>query len=285
MESIENLKYAILNEWTDDPPVEFKLYYDTWFESLSEVKPIVDEIIDHVKTAIGYEEEYAEDFEDDLEGLDPFDEDGKLTSEDLAVWDWDNGGSGCGCVVYAEGADIADAAAEFLEDLLDDNEEVGLDEDDEGNYLIEFPVTVCMGHGDGGDVLVEVPVTSDEFIDLLNCYREDTEISDCENLENLVSRIESAAADEAETAAEELDDELDCSEASYIISFPEDIPEIADVFVPGLTDIEIKRSIERAKADPTNIEAVMPLLKTIEVLVENENDSTWWNYKLFRGFV
>ena len=51
MESIENLKYAILNEWTDDPPVEFKLYYDTWFESLSEVKPIVDEIIDHVKNA------------------------------------------------------------------------------------------------------------------------------------------------------------------------------------------------------------------------------------------
>ena len=276
MESIENLKYAILNEWTDDPPAGcVTLYYDTWFESLSEVKPIVDEIIDHVKNAIGYEEEYAEDFEDDLEGLDPFDEDGNLTSEDLAAWDWDNGGSGCGCDVYAEGADIADAAAEFLKDRLDDIEEVGFDEDDEGNYLIEFPVTVCMGHGDGGNVLVEVPVTSDEFIDLLNCYREDAEISDCENLENLVSRIESAAADEAETAAEELDDELDCSEASYIISFPEDIPDIADEFEPGLTDIEIKRSIERAKADPTNIEAVMPLLKTIEALVENLNDSMW----------
>ena len=211
MESIENLKYAILNEWTDDPPAGCDtIYYDTWFESLSEVKPLIEEIIDHVKNAIGYEEEYAEDFEDDIEGLDPFDEDGNLTSEDLAAWDWDNGGSGCGCDVYAEGADIADAAAEFLEDRLDDIEEVGFDEDDEGNYLIEFPVTVCMGHGDGGDVLVEVPVTSEEFIDLLNCYREDTEISDCENLENLVSRIESAAADEAETVAEELDDELDC---------------------------------------------------------------------------
>ena len=52
MESIENLKYAILNEWTDDPPAGcVTLYYDTWFESLSEVKPIVDEIIDHVKNA------------------------------------------------------------------------------------------------------------------------------------------------------------------------------------------------------------------------------------------
>lgn len=61
MESIENLKYAILNEWTDDPPAGcVTIYYDAWFESLSEVKPLIEEIIDHVKNAIGYEEEYAE---------------------------------------------------------------------------------------------------------------------------------------------------------------------------------------------------------------------------------
>ena len=54
MESIENLKYAILNEWTDDPPTGcVTIYYDTWFESLSEVKPLIEEIIDHVKNAIG----------------------------------------------------------------------------------------------------------------------------------------------------------------------------------------------------------------------------------------
>ena len=58
MESIDNFKYVILNEWTDNPPAGcVTLYYDTWFESLSEVKPIVDEIIDYVKNAIRYEEE------------------------------------------------------------------------------------------------------------------------------------------------------------------------------------------------------------------------------------
>lgn len=207
--------------------------------------------------------------------MEPYDEDGNLAPEDIASWSWDNGGSGCGCIVYAEGADIAEAAAEFLEDRLDDIEEVDFDKDDEGNYLIEFPVTVCMGHGDGGDVLVEVPVPKEEFVKLLDCCREDSEISDCEGLKDLVSRIESAAADEAETAAEELDDELDCSEVSCIISFPEDILDIAEEFEQGLSEIEIKRVIERAKAEPTNIKAVMPLLKTIEALVENLNDSMW----------
>lgn len=276
MNKMENLKYIILNEWTHDPPAGcITLYYDTWFESLSEVKPLIDEIVEHVKNAIGYEEEYAEDFEDEIEGLYPYDEDGSITSEDLAAWDWDNGGSGCGCEVYAEGVDIVDAAVEFLEDRLDDIEEVGFDEDDEGNYLIEFPVTVCMGQGDGGDVLVEVAVTSEEFIELLNCYREDSEISDCRALDSLVSRIEDAATDEAEIAAEELNEELDCSEASCIIAFPEDIPDIADEFEPGLTDIEIRKTIKKAKADPENVDAVMPLLKTIEALIENLNDSMW----------
>ena len=276
MNKMENLKYIILNEWTHDPPAGcITLYYDTWFESLSEVNPLIDEIVEHVKNAIGYEEEYAEDFEDEIEGLYPYDEDGSITSEDLAAWDWDNGGSGCGCEVYAEGVDIVDAAVEFLEDRLDDIEEVGFDEDDEGNYLIEFPVTVCMGQGDGGDVLVEVAVTSEEFIELLNCYREDSEISDCRALDSLVSRIEDAATDEAEIAAEELNEELDCSEASCIIAFPEDIPDIADEFEPGLTDIEIRKTIKKAKADPENVDAVMPLLKTIEALIENLNDSMW----------
>lgn len=276
MNKMENLKYIILNEWTHDPPAGcITLYYDTWFESLSEVKPLIDEIVEHVKNAIGYEEEYAEDFEDEIEGLYPYDEDGSITSEELAAWDWDNGGSGCGCEVYAEGVDIVDAAVEFLEDRLDDIEEVGFDEDDEGNYLIEFPVTVCMGQGDGGDVLVEVAVTSEEFIELLNCYREDSEISDCRALDSLVSRIEDAATDEAEIAAEELNEELDCSEASCIIAFPEDIPDIADEFEPGLTDIEIRKTIKKAKADPENVDAVMPLLKTIEALIENLNDSMW----------
>lgn len=272
---IEDLKYAILNEWTQDPPAGcITLYYDTWFESLEEVKPIIDEIIEHIEIAIGYEEDYAEDF-DDIEGLSPYDEAGNLTAEDLAVWDWDNGGAGCGCDIYAEGADIVDEAVGFLEARLDDIEEVGFDEDDEGNYLIEFPVTVCMGYGDGGDVLVDVPVTSEEFIELLNCYREDSEISDCENLESLVSRIESATADEAEALAEEFDDKLDRSEASYIIAFPEDISDIADEFESGLTDIEIRDVIKRAQADPENVDAVMPLLKTIEALIEKLNESMW----------
>lgn len=281
MGSVDTLKYAIFNEWTDDPPAGcVTLYYASWFESCSEVKPIIDEIIDHVKDAIGYEEPddedlEDEDFEDEIEGLDPSDENGDISVEDIKAWDWDNGGSGCGCVVYAEGIDIAEAASDFCEEHMDDIEELDFDEDDDGNIILEFPVTVCIGSGDGGDVLVDVPVSREEFIELLQCYRNDSEISDWNGLVTLVSKIESAASDEAEAAADELGEEIDCSEASCLIAFPDDIPDIADEFAPGLTSIEIEMAVEKARTNPADTEAVMSLLRTVDALIENLNESLW----------
>lgn len=281
MSTVENLKYAVFHEWTDDPPAGcVTLYYDTWFEDTDEIQPLVDEIIEHIKDAIGYEEPDEEDlededFEDEIEGLDPTDEEGNITPDNLRDWSWDNGGSGCGCIVYAEGADIAEAAIEFYEEYLDDIAEVDLEEDGEGNLLIEFPVDVCIGGGDGGEVCVTVPVTKKEFIELLECYRHDTDISDWEGLEKLVPRIEEAAKDEAESDAEELDDNLDCSEANCIISFPEELVDIAEECRKGLTSIEIETTIEKAKENPENEDSVMALLKTISDLVDALNDSIW----------
>ena len=45
------------------------------------------------------------------------------------------------------------------------------------------------------------------------------------------------------------------------------------VYIDG--SIEIRKTIKKAKADPENVDAVMPLLKTIEALIENLNDSMW----------
>lgn len=276
MKSIENLKYAIFNEWTDDPPAGcVTLYYDICFERPDEVKPIIEEIIDHVKDAIGYEEPDAEDlededFEDEIDGLDPADEEGNLSSDAIKNWSWDNGGSGCGCIVYAEGSDIAEAAIGFIEEYYEDIEELDIEEDEEGNLIIEFPVTVCLGGRDGEDISVTVPVTKEEFIELLGCCREEEEIVSCEGLERLVSRIEEAAKDEADEI-----EALGCSEADCLISYPEELIDIADEYRKGLTNIEIDLAIAKAKAEPDNIEAVMPLLKTIEALIENLNESVW----------
>lgn len=281
MDTIEDLKYVILDEWTDDPPAGcVSLYYDIWFEDPDEVRPIIDEIVDHVKDAIGYEEPDDDecedvDFEDEIEGLDPADEDGNLSLDSISNWSWDNGGSGCGCIAYAEGSDIVETAIDFFEDHFDDIEEVDLEEDDEGNLLIEFPVTVCLGGGDGGDVSVVIPVTKEEFCKLLECCREEEEIATWEGLEELVSRIEEAAKDEAESSANELDDDLDCSEADCIIAYPEDVSDIADEYRKGLTNIEIDLTIEKAKAEPESVDAVIPLLETISKLIENLNDSIW----------
>ncbi len=37
---------------------------------------------------------------------------------------------------------------------------------------MKFTVAVCLGHGDGGDVCVDVCVSDEEFALLKRCYRE-----------------------------------------------------------------------------------------------------------------
>lgn len=281
MKSLDSFKYAIFNEWTDDPPAgSITFYYDAIFEEADEVGSIIDEIVEHIKDATGYEgldseELDNEDYQNEMKGLYPGTENGVLTPDGIKNWSWDNGGAGCGCVAYAEGVDIIDAAINFYEETFEDIDAIGFDEDDEGNLLIEFPVTLSMCDGDGGDVVVIVPVTKEEFCTILDCCRKEIEIADCDELESLVSRIEDAAIEEAECAADELDDELDCSEMSFLITYPDEIVDIEDELKEGLASVEKELLFDKAQANPENVEAVMDMLKKISTLIEATNDSQW----------
>ena len=112
MNDMDELKYVIYDEWTYDPPGGYATYYyDAWGDDETELSYPIDEILEHVAFA-------AED--EDISEISPYHEDGSITLEDIKSWSWDNGGVGCGTVVYAEGNDIASAAADFYRDYLED---------------------------------------------------------------------------------------------------------------------------------------------------------------------
>ena len=127
MESIQELKYAIFDEWTYDPPGgQATYYYPSFAETFSDLLDPVEEIIEHVIEATGGEEEIITISPDEVNSAD-----------DIMQWSWDNGGVGCGCVLYAEGEDIIDAVTSFYYDTLEEyaydyfEEEMQDDEDDE----------------------------------------------------------------------------------------------------------------------------------------------------------
>ena len=62
---------------------------------------------------------------------------------------------------------------------------------------LEFWVTICLGHGDGGDVAVMLDVTDAEYELLKQCCRDDEEIEGYEGLEDLYERVVAAAKDES----------------------------------------------------------------------------------------
>lgn len=95
---------------------------------------------------------------------------------------------------------------------------------------LEFEVTICLGGGDGGSVCVTVDVSDEEYDLLKQCCFEDEEIVGYEGLEELVERIQEAAADENERCLDELgeDEEIDYDSVSYMISFPEEIMDDED---------------------------------------------------------
>lgn len=92
-----------------------------------------------------------------------------------------------------------------------------------------FPVTACLGRGDGGEISVSVPVTDDEYEALKDCYREDEEIEQNESLAGLIRRIERAAFIKCENINDSYGDtEEDYSSASFMIGFPDEVVEEVD---------------------------------------------------------
>ena len=88
---------------------------------------------------------------------------------------------------------------------------------------LEFCVTICLGHGDGGDVIVTVDVTEEEYDLLKDCCREDEEIESYEGLEALYERIIDAAIDESESCSPDDEDEINYDDVSYIVAMPDEI--------------------------------------------------------------
>ncbi len=86
---------------------------------------------------------------------------------------------------------------------------------------LEFWVTICLGHGDGGDVTVTIDVTDEEYELLKQCCREYEDIGSFEGLENLYERIVAAAKDESEYCEPDDEDDIDYDDASYTVAIPE----------------------------------------------------------------
>lgn len=261
---IDNLKFAVFEEWSCDPPGgSVYLYYDTYFESISEVFGIVDEIIGHVKFGSGYDDLDEDYYEDEIEGLDPADEDVKLTIENIKNWSWDNGGMGCGCVVYAEGVEIAEAAAKFYEDYLSDElDELCIDADDEENDL-EFGVTIREKTGNENIVRVEVSVSSEELNQIAICGMEGKTMDSCAALLPLIERVTTEALTKFfESGNSEIDEETKCT-----VSIPDEFQ--------GVNAYMADSIVKNARENPNDEEAVKKLLDLISRLVEKANDSVW----------
>ena len=211
-----------------------------------------------------------ENFEDELEGLNPANEDGDLSLEALRNWSWDNGGSGCGCVVYAEGEEIAEAAAGFYEDYLrDDLDEPDFDPD-EDEIELDFNVDISVNKWESGEVVVTVPVSLDQLKLLARCAFENEDIDGYKGLEALAERITEAAISEAQDDWEETDegDEFeDLSDASCSIANPLDGEEY-NVFLADCI-------AEHAKDNKGDINAVESFVDLLERLIETHNESMW----------
>ena len=83
---------------------------------------------------------------------------------------------------------------------------------------LEFWVTICLGHGDGGDVAVTLDVTDAEYELLKQCCRDDEEIEGYEGLEDLYDRVVVAARDERESCKPDDCEAIDYDDASYTVA-------------------------------------------------------------------
>jgi hypothetical protein len=87
---------------------------------------------------------------------------------------------------------------------------------------LEFTVTICLGHGDGGDICVEVEVTNKEYKLLKKCCAEGDDIDFFEGLEDLYNRIIAEARAESEFFDPE-DCDIDYDNADYGVEMPDEI--------------------------------------------------------------
>lgn len=86
---------------------------------------------------------------------------------------------------------------------------------------LEFWVTICLGHGDGGDVAITLNVTDVEYELLKQCCRDDEEIEGYEGLEDLYERVVAAAWDESECCEPDDCEDIDYDDASYTVAIPD----------------------------------------------------------------
>ncbi len=290
---IKDLKVAIFEEWTDDPPAgSTKRYYIASGETAKALTWPIGEIVEHISAATGndFDDDEDDDYyyegeepdeenieeddndENELDGLDPTDENGDITLDDLKSWSWDNGGAGCGCIVYAEGKDIADALGEFYEEELRDSLEepdfsVYGEEDDDETIDVDFTVMVCLDKWSGGDVEVTVPVTVRELKLLALCAIKDEEIEDCDELSDLIERIESEAVGESESIDDEMGYDEDYSDARCSVYNP--------IHGEDCNDFMGDCVVEYAKKHSNDSEAVELLLNMFDKLIDQYNDSIW----------
>jgi hypothetical protein len=87
---------------------------------------------------------------------------------------------------------------------------------------LEFTVTICLGHGDGGDICVAVDVTNKEYKLLKECCREGEEIESFDGLEELYNRIVAEARSESEFNDPD-DCDIDYDDADYVVEIPDEI--------------------------------------------------------------
>lgn len=90
-------------------------------------------------------------------------------------------------------------------------------------HEMTYGVTCCLGGGDGGDTEVEVETTTEEILALCNCVKNDIEMCDCDELEDLIERISEEVYDQQSEFLTE--DELD--NMSLSIGIPDEIDDLA----------------------------------------------------------
>ena len=75
---------------------------------------------------------------------------------------------------------------------------------------LEFWVTIYFGHGDGGDVVVTIDVSNEEYELLKQCCRDDEEVEGYKGLGDLYDHVVVAAKDESESCKPD-----DCEDIDY----------------------------------------------------------------------
>ena len=87
---------------------------------------------------------------------------------------------------------------------------------------LDFIVTICLGDGRNGDIEVSADVSEEEYALLVDCYNDGEDIENCDGLEDLYSRIVSAAKDEIEFFNGE---DFDYDDVTFFIDLPDEVCE------------------------------------------------------------